>query len=154
MSGRRTLVPIVLLVLIVVVAVAVPVLIVRRLLARAMSEVESTHPEHVRVMTAPMANFFGISSRGMRQARGNGVLILTESELYFRMLAPSREVRVPLRWVSRVSTPKSFLGKSRGVRLLEVGFRKEEGGEDAAAWQVPDVDRWVSELTSRCDSGR
>ncbi|HDH51749.1 MAG TPA: hypothetical protein ENH04_10130, partial [Nitrospirae bacterium] len=40
------------------------------------------------------ANFFGQESRGMKQIRGNGILILTDEELYFQMLFPKKELTI------------------------------------------------------------
>ena len=36
------------------------------------------------------ANFFGQESLGLGQVRGNGVLVLTEKELYFEMWSPKK----------------------------------------------------------------
>ena len=91
------------------------------------------------------ANFFGQSSRGMAQIRGNGALVLTTDELYFVMFAPRRELVIPLSTVTSVSTPRSHLGKTVGWRLLRVDFRSPSG-EDAVAWAVLDLDEWTSDL--------
>jgi hypothetical protein len=89
------------------------------------------------------ANFFGQSSRGLGQIRGNGVLVLTPVELYFVMFVPRKELAIPLSDVTSVSTPRTHLGKTVGMRLLRVDFRSPSG-EDAAAWAVRDVDEWSS----------
>ena len=93
------------------------------------------------------ANFFGQSSRGLGQIRGNGALVLTPDELYFVMFAPRRELTIPLSTVTSVSTPRSHLGKTVGMRLLRVDFRSPSG-EDAAAWAVLGVEEWISDV--RC----
>jgi len=111
-----------------------------------MREVDRVYPVHERVLTAPMANFFGSGSKGMGQVRGNGVLLLTGSQLYFRMLMPEREVRIPVDSISSVSTPRSFLGKSKLSPLLRVDFKRADGKDDSAAWMVRELDRWVEEL--------
>jgi L-2-hydroxyglutarate oxidase LhgO len=45
------------------------------------------------------ANFFGQESRGVTQIRGNGTLILTDSDLIFEMWVPNKQLRIPLRSV-------------------------------------------------------
>jgi hypothetical protein len=91
------------------------------------------------------ANFFGQTSKGMRQIRGNGALILAPDELYFAMFVPRKSLSISLRDIVSVSTPRSHLGKTAGVRLLKVDFNSG-GGEDAAAWAVRDLDDWKSDV--------
>jgi hypothetical protein len=91
------------------------------------------------------ANFFGQSSRGMAQLRGNGALVLSNDELYFVKFAPRRELVIPLSTVTSISTPRSHLGKTVGWRLLRVDFRSPSGA-DAAAWAVLNLDEWISDL--------
>jgi hypothetical protein len=91
------------------------------------------------------ANFFGRTSKGIGQIRGNGALVLTPDELYFIMFAPRRELSIPLRDIVSVSTPRSHLGKTPGFRLLKVDF-KSENGKDAAAWALKEVDDWTSDI--------
>jgi hypothetical protein len=90
------------------------------------------------------ANFFGQTSKGLAQIRGNGALVLTHDELWFLRLAPRTEYRVPLDRVTAVSLPMSHLGKSIMRKLLRVEFRSEAGeaGEDSIAWAVRDPDGW------------
>ena len=122
------------------------VFMLRNLLKTAKAEVYAEYPEHIRILTSPMANLFGIQSRGMKQIRGNGILLLTASQIYFRMLLPRRELLVPLSSITAVETPKSFLGKTKGRKLLKVDFRNDTGGTDSAAWLVPDPDKWVEAI--------
>lgn len=122
------------------------VFLIRKLLKTAMAEVYAMYPEHSRVLTSPMANLFGIKSRGMKQIRGNGILLLTSSQLYFRMLLPKRELLMPLRSITSVETPLSFLGKTKGMKLLKIDFRNNVGGTDSAAWLVPDLEKWVETI--------
>jgi hypothetical protein len=89
------------------------------------------------------ASFFGQESRGVRQLRGNGTLILTDSDLIFEMWVPNKQLRIPLRSIQTIENPKSFLGKSRFTPLLKVVYVNEEGTTDAMAWQVRDLDGWM-----------
>ena len=122
------------------------VFMLRKLLQTARAEVYAEYPAHVRILTSPMANLFGVQSGGMKQIRGNGILLLTASQIYFRMLLPRRELLVPLRSVTSVETPKSFLGKTKGRKLLKVDFRNDTGGTDSAAWLVQDLEKWVETI--------
>jgi hypothetical protein len=92
------------------------------------------------------AQGLGLQSAGRGQVRGNGWLVLTEDELRFRQWVPARETRIPLAAVSAVETPRSWLGKSVGSRLLCVRWRTPEGGEDAMAWNLRDLDGWLAAL--------
>ncbi len=92
------------------------------------------------------ANYFGQTSRGMAQFRGNGALVLTRLGLYFVMYLPRREFAVPLDRITGITTPSSFLGKTRFQPLLCVHFKATAGQgnetEDAMAWLVRDAEVW------------
>ncbi|GIV86871.1 MAG: hypothetical protein KatS3mg054_0900 [Chloroflexus sp.] len=92
------------------------------------------------------ASFFGQESRGVRQMRGNGTLILTDSELIFEMWVGNTEFRIPLRSIQALENPTSFLGKSRLTPLLKVVYTNAQGSTDAMAWQVPDLNRWMRQI--------
>jgi hypothetical protein len=92
------------------------------------------------------ARGLGLESRGRGQVRGNGWLALTAEELRFRQWVPQRETAIPLAAVTVVETRKTWLGKWVGSRLLCVRWRTDGGGEDAMAWQVPDLDGWLAAL--------
>ena len=92
------------------------------------------------------ASFFGQESRGATQMRGNGTLILTDSELIFEMWAPSSTFRIPLQAIQRIENPTSFLGKTRFGPLLKVQYVAEDATNEAMAWQVRDLDGWVSRI--------
>ena len=97
-------------------------------------------------MTSKGANFFGQQSRGIKQIRGNGVLILTEYEIYFGMWTPKREIKIPIAAIKSVENPKSFLHRSMFSKLLKITFENNEGETDAVAWCVKDLNLWNSEL--------
>lgn len=99
------------------------------------------------------ASFFGLSSRGLAQVRGNGVLALARDGLWFRLLLPRREFEVPLADVIEVDSPRSHLGRTVGRRLLRVRFRTA-GGEDSIAWCVADLDGWIADLGRAVDLAR
>ena len=88
----------------------------------------------------------GLESRGKGQVRGNGWLVLTADELRFRQWVPDRETRIPRSAITAVETDRWWLGKSVGVKLLIVRWRTPEGGDDAMAWRVRDLDSWLAAL--------
>ncbi len=98
------------------------------------------------LLTSRGANFFGQDSKRVPQIRGNGVLILTDKELFFGMWTPKKELKIPIVAIKSVENPKSFLGKSVFRTLLKITFENDQGDIDAAAWYVKDLDSWNREL--------
>lgn len=94
------------------------------------------------------ANFFGLESAGVFQARGNGALVLTPQELHFFQFLPRRDLRIPLSSISEVSFVKSHLGKITPFDLLKVRFL-HEGKPDSAAWFVPEPWQWKQEVEAK-----
>ncbi len=92
------------------------------------------------------ANYFGQESSGAKQVRGNGIIVLTNSELYFEMLLPKKSWIIPVHTIQAVANPTSFLGKSRGGPLLKVTFQNQHGVVDSMAWQMHDVATWTKTL--------
>ncbi len=92
------------------------------------------------------ANFFGQESRGMKQIRGNGILILTDEELYFQMLFPKKELTILVNSIIGVESTRSFLGKTKVHPLLKVDFKNDKDEADSAAWLLKDVDKWKQGL--------
>jgi len=87
------------------------------------------------------ANFFGEQSKGAKQVRGNGALVLTKDQIYFIRAVPFKEYTIPLKSVSIVSLPNYFNGKSIFSKLLCVQY--ETGLEsDAIAWAVKNPESW------------
>jgi hypothetical protein len=115
-------------------------------LKRQAAEVRQRYPQATLVV--PGANFFGQESLGARQIRGNGTLVLTDTELFFEKLAPRKEFHIPLTSISAIETPSSHLGKSVGRRLLKVVFQAESGAPDSIAWFVRDLDTVKRQLES------
>ncbi len=88
------------------------------------------------------SNFFGQESLGVAQIRGNGVLVLAEGVLYFKMLVPDRELSIPFTSITGVETPKFFLGKSKMMPLLKINFKNKDGKDDSAAWLLTNLAYW------------
>ncbi len=91
-------------------------------------------------------NYFGMQSKGNIQVRGNGILVLSDVDLFFIMLLPQQELIIPTSSITSLSTPKSFLGKTKGRELLCVTF-VVDGVEDSVAWLVSDLDYWKEILS-------
>lgn len=97
------------------------------------------------IMQTGNANSFGQSSKGIKQIRGNGALILTRQEIQFLMAVPRSEITIPLSQVTSVSLPKSHLGKTVFKPLLRVEYQSLEG-PDSIAWAVQHPEQWKSAI--------
>ena len=98
------------------------------------------------IMHSTFANFFGQESKGVKQVRGNGLIVLTKDELYFEMYAPKRKFNVPLESVSKIETVKWHLKKTKSRPLLKVIYTNEKGEEDSLVWLVQDLENWLNVL--------
>ncbi len=98
------------------------------------------------IMRSSFANFFGQESKGVKQVRGNGLIVLTKDELYFEMYAPKRQFNVPLKSISKIETVKWHLKKTKSRPLLKVIYKNELGENDSLAWLVRDLDSWLNVL--------
>lgn len=75
--------------------------------------------------------------------------MLTPEELRFSQWVPQRETTIPLAAVTSVGAERSWLGKWVGSKLLCVRWRTPDGGEDAMAWQVRDLEGWLAALDAQ-----
>lgn len=91
------------------------------------------------------AQSFGIRSKGAGQLRGAGYLALFDDELVFVQAIANNHVRTKRSDIVGISTPRSFLGKTQGVKLLAIEWRTGDA-TDQVALRVPDLDGWVQEL--------
>jgi hypothetical protein len=97
---------------------------------------------------------FGLESRGVFQARGNGALVLTPDELGWFQLIPERNsLRIRRESITKVDTVKAHLGKTYGRDLLRVTFTNN-GKPDSMAWYVMDLDAWLSKLREPAETAR
>jgi hypothetical protein len=127
----------------------VTMLFVGRLARRRLPEVLERAGDGGReiLRVAPMVQFFGAASAGHGQWRGNGTLVLNPDRLYFEMWAPRRELSIPLAGVTHVDTARGHLGKYTARPLLRIVWRSATG-DDAAAWQLRDLDEWLVAVRS------
>ena len=122
-----------------------PMFVFTSLRKRLSAEVERRFGGQMVLLQALNANFFGQQSKGVRQIRGNGALVLTEDELWFLLGIPSREISIPLRDITSVSLVKSHLGKTKFRPLLRVEYLSE-GIADSVAWAVNDPEKWKATI--------
>ena len=140
------LTPILLIAILAFVVVIVILIVTMRLQAkRAMEVLKKFEGKKVLGIKAN-ANFFGQESLKHLQFRGNGVLIMTEDELYFEMWYPKKEFNIPLSSILSIENPKSHLGKTKGHPLLKIIFQNEKGQKDSMAWLIRDVHNWKKGL--------
>ena len=92
------------------------------------------------------ANFFGIESLGFMQVRGNGILLLTDTDLVFGMFRPKRDCLIPLALIEKTELVESHLTKTVFQTLLKVYFTNEEGDADSVAWWVANPAEWKNVL--------
>ena len=121
---------------------------VEKLFQKRISEIMDEFKDKNIILSTNNANFFGQQSRKSTQVRGNGVLILTTEELYFEMWRPKKILQIPSTAIIKVEITKSFLHKSVFRKLLKEVFTNQEGEEDAAAWWVTSLEKWIEELES------
>ena len=95
------------------------------------------------------ANFFGIESLGVMQVRGNGILLLTDTDLVFGMFRPTRDFLIPFARIEKIELAESHLNKTMFQRLLKVFFTNEEGDADSLAWWVANPTEWKNVLEQR-----
>ncbi|MDA3790895.1 MAG: hypothetical protein PF503_20665, partial [Desulfobacula sp.] len=98
------------------------------------------------------ANFFGEKSKGGKQIRGNGAIVLTKDQLFFIRAMPFKEYIIPIESINRVSMPNSFNGKSVFSKLLCVHYNVE-GIEDSIAWAIKNPVKWKESIESLLSYG-
>ena len=117
---------------------------VARLFKNRIKEIEASFQESEIVKVSESANYFGLESKGVKQIRGNGVLILTKKKLYFEMwVRPKTVIEIPINSIQKIESVKSHLKKSRFQNLLKVIFTNERGNDDSVAWLVRDLEEWI-----------
>lgn len=121
----------------------VAVLVLRRVRAASEAVVARNFAPGTVLRSDPVANWFGLESKGGRQIRGNGALVLTAERLWFLRAGATEPVEIPLAAVTAVDTTRSHAGKSVGRDLLRVRF-----GADSAAWYVRDPGGWQARIAA------
>lgn len=98
------------------------------------------------ILVSKRANLFGQESKGSKQIRGNGVLVLTKEHLFFQMFLPKRILKILLKNIKNVTKESHHLRKVKHVDLLKVEFTNNNGEEDSAAWWVKNLEDWTTKI--------
>lgn len=77
--------------------------------------------------------------------RGNGLLVLTSTELHFVMWASEKRLRIPISDIRVVDTVRKFAGRLGRLPLLHIEFLRE-GKYFESAWAVADAKNWVEHI--------
>ncbi|MEO8703622.1 MAG: hypothetical protein ABI867_26470 [Kofleriaceae bacterium] len=128
-----------------VVFLVVPAIVFRVAAPKLNARVAKVYASEAIVFSDHRASNFGLESKGSTQQRGNGALVLTANELHFFQLIPKSDFRISLGEIKKVDAVRTHLGKTVGRKLLYVSFTVE-GGEDAVAFSVRDIDAWLVKL--------
>lgn len=88
------------------------------------------------------ARFFGHSELGQVQWRGPGVIVLTPTELWYRLGFPAREFEIPLAAIRVVDVRRVHLGRPSRYKLLYVEAVLN-GRVESFAWQIDKPEQWV-----------
>lgn len=97
------------------------------------------------VLIDDTAAYFGRTSGGVEQRRGNGSLALSDEALVFVQWVPRSVLRIARQDVLAVDHTDEHRGRRLARPLLRVRFG-DAGGEDTAAWLVRDLDRWLAAI--------
>ena len=123
-------------------SVSIDYLMLKKLFRKRINEIHEKYKDKTVLLVDDISNFFGLKSSGVGKVRGNGVLLLTEQELFFGMWKPKKELLIPIKSVLEITNPKSHMHRSVLRPLLKVIFRNENGETDSGAWYVRDLDKW------------
>lgn len=133
----------------IVFGVGLSLLILRMIFASTRKKLEDhlqkKYDKNEIIAATTSANFFGLQSKGVKQARGNGALILTRKELCFIRALPFKEFIIPLSSVLKISLPTAFNGKSVFSKLLCIHFQTHSDF-DAMAWAVKNPEAWKQSI--------
>jgi len=129
-----------------VIFLLVPALVHRAAAPVLEKRIAQVYPADRIVFQDRKASSFGLESRGVTQARGNGALVLTATSLHWFQLVPEWDLGIPLANVAKAGKTKWHLGKSIGRDVLHVAFTLD-GRADSMAWYVTDLEAWLSKLS-------
>ncbi len=139
--NHPTLIILDLVIILVVLVFAVQALTLAWVKRKARRAIQNRYSPQDILMYSLTANFFGQTSRGYSQIRGNGALVLTRNELWFALALPRNEITIPLQSIITTSIEKSHLKKTKMRPLLHIKFNSLSG-IDSVAWLVEDPEEW------------
>jgi hypothetical protein len=114
----------------------------KKLFRKRINEIHEKYKNKDVLIADDSSNFFGQESLGVGKIHGNGVLLLTEEELFFGMWKPKKEILIPVKSITKIKNPKSHMYRSALKPLLKIIFTNEKGVNDSVAWYVRDLEKW------------
>jgi len=108
----------------------------KRIFKNRINEIHEKFKDKHVLIADDISNFFGLESAGIWKIRGNGVLLLTEEELFFGMWKPKKDLLIPVNSIIEVTNPKSHMHRSVSRPLLKITFKDQNGETNSAAWFV------------------
>lgn len=96
-----------------------------------------------------LAHYLGIDTVQGKQARGKGVLVLVQDELYFFRLHPRLELCIPLKKIKSIVNPTHFLDISSPTPLLQVNFLTGDGTPSSVAWKIRNTSSFTESLKTQ-----
>lgn len=105
------------------------------------------YPHEQPLLFAYSTNCFGQESLGRFQVRGNGVLAITATELWFKAFLFGLDITIPMQMIQSTELVNSFLGKMIYKRkLLKVNFINNNGIQDSIAFLLKDPVYWQNRI--------
>ena len=92
------------------------------------------------------AGYLGRKPGPMAQIRGNGILVLTRSDLTIYMLKPGSEYGLPLGRVEWIGHPRFFRGKYAGRKMMVVHYCDEAGRKGSMGLWVKRPREWARRI--------
>jgi len=123
--------------------------VLRGLSNKALREVISDWEAEGVIILDKSSNFFGCESMESLQMRGNGVLVLTQSGIRFRMWLPELILKIDWPNIHDVETVRTHLGKTIFKPLIKITFINKTGESDSAAWFVKNHEQWLEAIQGR-----
>lgn len=119
---------------------------VRQLATKRLAELRSRYPERDIVLVAPTVSLIGRESPSAPMLRGNGSLLLTNSQLVLQLWVPKQELVIERKNILGVGEAEAFAGKAIMQKLLAVAYRNATGEQETMALFVPELERWKHTL--------
>ena len=120
----------------------------KRIFKNRINEIHEKYKDKDILIVDDMSNFFGLESLGVWKVRGNGVLLLTEKEVFFGMWKPKKDLVIHIKSIIEVTNPKAHMHRTVFRPLLKITFKNENGETDSASWYVNNLENWNEILNS------
>ena len=108
--SEQKIIELVILLSIIALAVGGMIFWLKSVFRKRREEVEQRFRHRKIIRQHNFAHFYGREAIGHLQARGNGILVMTVTEIFFLQALPKREFHIPMDAITKVSNPRSHLG--------------------------------------------